>query len=211
MTAGKSKRVPKGAKKKKWVDPYKTKEWYTVQAPSYFKKTEVCKTPVNKSAGMRTAAGSLKGRVFEINCADLEDESHAHRVMRLRVEEVHGAQALTGFFGMRFTTDKLGNMIKKWHTIIRAETDVTTQDGYVIRMFAIGLTKRRQLQQKKTTYAQTQQIKRIQARMRSIMEKSASKSDTKKLTQILLNGLIGKEMGTQCASVFPLSDALYTK
>ena len=42
------------------------------------------------------------------------------------------------------------SLVKKWQTLIEAHVDVKTADGYVMRMFCIGFTKKRQNQLKKT-------------------------------------------------------------
>merc|ERR1719263_951863 len=44
---------------------------------------------------------------------------------------------------MSLTTDKLKSLVKKWHTLIEAWVDIKTTDGYILRMFCIGFTKRR--------------------------------------------------------------------
>lgn len=60
--------------------------------------------------------------------------------------------------GMDFTTDKLRSMVRKWQTLIEAHVDVKTTDGYTLRMFCIGFTKKRQGQIKRTAYAQSSQV-----------------------------------------------------
>ena len=102
----------------------------------------------------------LKGRVFELNLADLnKDEDQAYRKFKLQCEEVQGKYCLTQFHGMEFTTDKLRSMVRKWQTLIEANVDVKTTDGYVMRLFCIGFTKKRMNQLKKTCYANHAQIK----------------------------------------------------
>ncbi len=59
-------------------------------------------------------------------------------------------------------------------TTIECCVDVNTTDGYKLRLFCIAFTKRRQNQLKKTTYAQTAQIKQIRKKMTDIMTTEAS-------------------------------------
>merc|ERR1711916_167096 len=142
MAIGKNKRMSKGGKKV--IDPMTRKEWYNIKAPNLFKIREVGKTPVNRSQGTYIASDALKGRVFVANLGDLnEDEDQSHRKIRLLCEDVQGRDVLTSFQGMVFTTDKLKSLIKKWHTLIEANADIKTTDGYVLRLFCIGFSKKR--------------------------------------------------------------------
>jgi len=70
--------LSKGGKKgikKKVVDPFTRKDWYDVRAPSIFKVREVGKTLVNRTQGTRIASDGLKGRVYEVSLADLQNET----------------------------------------------------------------------------------------------------------------------------------------
>lgn len=162
------------------------KEWYDVMAPSVFTKRNFCKTPVNRSSGLRIASEELKGRVFESNLADLNsDETQSYRKMKLRVEDVHGTECLTLFHGMDITRDKLCSLLKKWHTTIEANVDVTTVDGYRLRIFVIGFTKKHLKQVKKTCYAQASQIQAVRAKMVEIITQESVKCDLKELVDKL--------------------------
>jgi small subunit ribosomal protein S3Ae len=72
MTAGKNPRnfKKKGAQKKK-VHAFVKKEWYNVRAPSLFEVRVPTLTPCNKAAGQNIPADSLRGRIFSITHADL--------------------------------------------------------------------------------------------------------------------------------------------
>ena len=60
------------------------------------------------------ASDGLKGRVFEVSLADLQNDEVAFRKFKLVAEEVQGRNVLTSFHGMDLTTDKLRSMVKKW-------------------------------------------------------------------------------------------------
>lgn len=109
------------------------------------------------------SADSLKGRVFEISLADLNrgDTEQPWRKMKVQIEEVKGYDCYTNFYGMDITRDKLCTLVKKWHTLVEAFVQTKTQDGYLLRMFAIGFTKRTSRQVKATCYAKNSQKKLI--------------------------------------------------
>jgi small subunit ribosomal protein S3Ae len=118
--------------------------------------------------------------------ADLQkNEEHSFRKVRLRVEETQGRKCLTNFWGMDMTSDKLRSLVKKWQSLIEAHVDVKTQDGYVLRIFAIAFTKRHRAQIKKTTYAQSSQIREIRKKMFEIILREASGCDMKDLVNKL--------------------------
>ena len=60
------------------------------------------------------ASDGLKGRVFEVSLADLQNDEVAFRKFKLICEDVQGKNCLTNFHGMDMTTDKLRSLVKKW-------------------------------------------------------------------------------------------------
>merc|ERR1711970_619154 len=93
-----------------------------------------------------------KGRVFEVSLADLQNENDAERSFRkfrLICEDVQGKNCLTNFHGMGLTTDKLRSMVKKWQTLIEGNIDVKTTDGYMLRVFCIGFTRKQDMSTKR--------------------------------------------------------------
>merc|ERR1712204_91582 len=110
----------------------------------------------------------MGGRVYEVSLADLQNENDAERSFRkfkLICEEVQGKNCLTNFHGMGLTTDKLRSMVKKWQTLIEANIDVKTTDGYTLRLFCIGFTRKQDMSTKKTAYAQAGQVRNIRKKM----------------------------------------------
>jgi len=212
MTEKEGKQTATRGQKKKVSDPFAKKEWFDIKAPDFFVNKRVGKMPVNKSAGARACEDDLKGRVIEINLADLQNlEEDAHRKIKLRIEDVQGRYCLTNFYGMDFTTDKLRSLVRKWQTLIEAHVEVRTTDAFYLRMFCIGFTKRRTNQQKKTCYAQSSQVKAIRAKMREIMIREATNCTLKELVLKFIPEAIGKMIEKECNGIFPLTHVYIRK
>merc|ERR1712113_1137538 len=215
MAVGKNKRLTKSSKKggkKKVIDVFKNKHKYEIRSPSYFQKRNVGNTICTKTMGTRIASDNLKGRVFSVCMADLKDnEEEAHRLVKLRVEDVQDRRVLTNFYGIQLTTDKLRSLVRKWQTLIEAHVDAKTTDGYVLRMFCIGFTSKRPNQAKRTCYAQTGQIRQIRAKMCEIMIREASSCDLKGLVSKLIPFMIGKYIEKECNGIFPLHNCYIRK
>jgi len=210
MAVGKNKRLTKGGKKggkKKAGDPFLRKEWYDIKAPSVFSQRSCGKTLVTKTQGTKIASEQLKGRVLELNLADLNmDEDQSYKKVKLCIEEVQGRNCLTDFHGLALTRDKLCSLVRKWQTLIEAHADVKTTDGYVVRMFAIAFTKRRPDQVRTNCYAQSAQIRRIRKKMIEIMTNEAGKVQLRELVKKLIPESIGKEIEKYTQGIFPLKD-----
>jgi len=215
MAVGKNKKTSKGKKggRKKITDPFAKKEWYEIRAPSIFPVKVIGKTIATKTTGTKIARDSLMGRIFEVSLGDLkpESEDEAFRKFRLKVEDVNGKNCLTNFHGMDITTDKLRSLVKKWQTLIEAYVDIKTTDGYTLRLFCIGFTRKQPNTRKTTAYAQTSQVKRIRKRMIDIMQKETAQVDLNGLVDKLMSEVIGREIERKTQSIYPLHNVLIRK
>ncbi|KAF8332785.1 40S ribosomal protein S1 [Cantharellus anzutake] len=210
MAVGKTKRVIKGGKKglkKKAVDPFSRKEWFDIKAPAYFDVKTVGKTLANRTQGTKTSAEAVRHRLLEVCLADLtKDEDQSFRKIKLRVEDVQGKTAYTNFHGLNFTSDKMRSLVRKWQTLIEADIDLKTTDGYLLRLFAIGFTKRRPNQVKKTCYATSSQVRQIRKKMFEVMTRETVNEDLKGFVQKLVPEAIGREIEKACRGIFPLQN-----
>jgi len=214
MAVGKNKRISKGKKggKKKIVDPFTKKDWYSLKAPTMFSTRTFGQTLVTRTQGTKLASDGLKGRVYEVSLADLnQDEDQAFRKVKLRCDDVQGKNCLTQFHGMDFTTDKLRSLVRKWQTLIEAYVDVKTTDDYYLRIFCIAFTRKRQNQIKRSCYAQSAQVRQIRAKMVEIMRQHASTCYLKELVNKFVPEVIGKEIQKSCAGIFPLQNVAVRK
>jgi len=210
MAVGKNKKLGKKGKTKgrKAADPFAKKEWYDIKAPSIFPIRDIGKTPVTKTQGQRNSRDSLLGRVMESSLGDLKDqaEDDAFRKFSFKVEDIQGPQCLTQFHGMSLTTDKLRSLVRKWHSLIEAYVDVKTTDGYTVRLFAIGFTRRRPNQRRVTSYAQSAQVRAIRKKMIELMVKEGSAGDLNDLITKLMTEIIGREIEKATQGIYPLQN-----
>jgi small subunit ribosomal protein S3Ae len=211
MAVGKNKKMGKKGAKKKAVDPFTRKDWYDIKAPMMFANRNVGKTLVNKTVGTKISSDFLKGRVYEVSLGDLSTSEAEFRKIRLICEEVQGKTCLTNFHGMTFTRDKLCSIVKKWHTLIEANVAVKTTDGYLLRLFCIGFTKKAPNQVKKTSYAKSSQVRLIRAKMVEIIQREVSSCDLKDVVSKLIPDSIGKDIEKMCSSIYPLQDVYIRK
>jgi len=213
MAVGKNKKMGKKRKGGKKIDPFSKKEWYDVKAPGVFPKRQIGKTIATKSSGNKQARDTLLGRVFTVSLGDLKDnaEDDSFRKFKLKVEEVQGMQCLTNFHGMDMSTDKLRSLVRRWHSLIEAYVDVKTTDGYLLRLFCIGFTKRRNNQSRKTSYAQSAQIRQIRKKMVDIMQREASACDLNQLVAKLIPEVIGREIEKSTQGIYPLQNVYIRK
>ncbi len=188
--------------------PLRTGPRVSVRTKSHLHCLDVLLTFIS----LENANDSLKGRILEVSLADLnKDEEQAFRKIKLRIDEVQGKNCLTNFHGMSFTSDKLRSLVRKWQTLIEAHVDVKTTDGYLLRLFAIGFTKRRPSQVRKTTYAQSSQVREIRKKMFEIMTREATSCDLKELVQKFVPEAIGREIEKAARSIYPLQNVYVHK
>jgi len=214
MAVGKNKRLTKSKKgsRKKAVDPFLKKEWYKLVAPSIFKENQCGQTLITKTQSTKIASDGLKGRIFELRLSDLTgNEEFSYRKIKLCAEDVQGYNVLLNFHGMDMTRDKVCSLIKKRQSIIEANVDVRTTDGYIVRMFCIAFTKKQDNQIKLTTYAQASKVRNIRAKMVQIMTEVGTKNDLKGLVKELMPDVLGNTICKQTRDVFPIKDCYIRK
>lgn len=193
------------------VDPFVRKEWFDIKAPKYFAVRQVGKTVATKTTGQKTSRDSLLNREVTVSLGDLQPKGEDFRKFTLKVDEVVGTQCLTSFKGMDMTTDKLRGLVRKNQTLIEAYADVKTTDGYVLRVFTIGFTKRFHTQRRSTSYAQAGQVRQIRKKMVSIITRNVQKSDISQLILKLSTDVIGRTIERQCQSIYPLQNVFVRK
>ena len=101
--------------------------------------------------------------------------------------------------------------MRKWQSLIEASVDVKTVDGYLLRCFCIGFTKKRPFQIRKTCYAQSAQIRAIRKKMTDIITKEVSRCELMKAVEKFIPEFIGKDIMKACEGIYPLQNVYIRK
>merc|ERR1711964_501028 len=113
--------------------------------------------------------------------------------------------------GMELTADKIRSIVKKWQTTIEANVDVRTSDGYVLRFFIIGMSKKKYTQLKRTTYIQSAHIHQIRKRMVDTVKTEVMNCNIKEIVQKLIPEVIGKQIEKSCSGLHPIQNYMVRK
>jgi small subunit ribosomal protein S3Ae len=203
----------KGAKKKA-VEPMLRKEWYDVVAPTTFKTRQCAKALCNKTSGLKIAADNLRGRVYEVNQAELDDATNKEqpfRRIKLEIKEVQGRNLLSQFHSLHMTTDKLRSMLRKWCTLIESVIEAKTADGYTLRFFIAAFTTKQPGQLSKNCYAPTRLEKWVRYRMTKMVQKRMAKCTIDQAVPLLTSDALVDSLHRRCNPILPLRDVKLTK
>jgi small subunit ribosomal protein S3Ae len=90
--------------------------------------------------------------------------------------------------------------------LIEASTVVKTTDDYLVRLFIIAFTKKRSNQIKKTTYAQTAQIRQIRKKMLEVVARESNGLTLQGLVNKLIPEAFGREIEKATHGIYPLQN-----
>lgn len=212
MALGKNKRVSKGGKRGKRgkvQEAMARKEWYDVVAPANFQTRQFSKTICNKTQGIRIAANVLRGRVFETNLADLNQSlgvDNAYRKIRFAVQEVQGRNLLTQFHSLQMTADRSAVLLQKWCTTIETTVEVTTADGYTLRIFVVTFTKRQLNQESSNCYAKQYLVKWLRMRITKMICRQLKKKTITDAVTAITHNTLTDALTKRCMPIVPIRD-----
>ena len=179
---------------RKQRDKWKMKRWYTIRAPRHpwdFKR-------IGETIG--ESDEHIIGRVYEMTQQEFDGNfSKMHVVMRFRVSECVGQDALTTFIGHHHQTDHTRRQIRRYRGKVDDVVDVVTTDGYLVRMKPLIITQQR---------VQTSVKQDMRTRTREIIIAFAAKNTYADLQRALLDGKLEDEIEKAVKSIYPC--LLYT-
>ena len=170
-------------------DKWREKRWFMMVAPSSFGNVEIGETPAAN-------AKILVGRKVETTLYAISgDFNQIHIKLYFQINEVKGDKSYTHFAGHDFTRDYLRSLVRRGSSRIDGIFDVTTKDGFEIRIYAIAFPVRR---------AKTTQQSAIREVMQKIIAKRAKQLNFDAFIQECVLGKIGSDIYNKAKTIFPL-------
>lgn len=136
------------------------------------------------------------GRVIETTLGDLTNNfSKQNTKLRFRVDRVAGDAAYTRFIGHEMTTDYIRSLVKRRTSRIDSLVDITTSDGYEVRVKSSCFTVKR---------ARANQVKSIREISQRVVMDKATGLDLNQLIQEVVLGKLSLDIYKEAKTVYPL-------
>lgn len=170
-------------------DKWKMKKWYEVIAPQSLGGVSLGTTPADDP-------DKLIGRVIETTLYDITgDISQVHVKLYFQIISIEGNKAITRFKGHELARDYMRSLVRRKSSKIQGIFDITTKDGYVLRMTIVVLTSYR---------CKTSQKRAIRRVMREYIYKKASELTLDELIQEIMSYKISNEIMELARKIYPV-------
>ncbi len=170
-------------------DKWRGKAWHMIMAPSFFGNVELGSVPAEE-------AEKLVGRVVEATLYDITgDFSHMYLKMFFQVVGIEGKNATTQFKGHEYSRDYLRSLVRRRSTKVDGLFNLTTKDGYKLRIAVSALTLSR---------IKTSQEKTIRNLMDRIVKEKAAALTLDQFVQEMVLGKIASDIYNEAKKVAPL-------
>tara|TARA_B100000683_G_scaffold4215_3_gene4466 strand:+ start:20129 stop:21103 length:975 start_codon:yes stop_codon:yes gene_type:complete len=182
---------------RKQRDKWKMKRWYTIRAPRHpwdFKN-------IGETIG--ESDEHIIGRVYEMTLQEFNgDFTKMHVILRFRVHECVGQDALTTFIGHHHQTDHTRRQIRRYRGKIDDVVDVVTTDGYLVRLKPLIITQKR---------VQTSVKQVMRSKTRDMLLGFAAKNTFSKLQEAILGGELEEDIRKAVKPVYPIKSVSIRK
>ena len=175
--------------KRRVRDKWRGKDWYVVMSPSYFGGVELGTVPSEDPQ-------KLVGRVIDATLYDItNDFAHQYLKMYFQVTGIEGKTAQTIFKGHEYSRDYLRSLVRRRTTRVDAIINVTTKDGYRLRLAVCAFTLAR---------IKTSQEHAIRSVMKKLVEEKASSLTFDQFVQETVLGKIASDIYNEAKKIAPM-------
>ncbi len=129
---GASAAVPK-SRKRKGVDKWKTKKWFTILAPALFNNVSLAQTPAEDPE-------NVMGRTMSVSARELTGNIKKSQLMlQFRVNNVQGLNAYTILTGISVQPSSVRRLVRRKTSKVESVDDVMCKDGVRARVKSVAL------------------------------------------------------------------------
>ena len=182
---------------RKQRDKWKNKRWFTIRAPRHpwnFKR-------IGETIGETDE--HIIGRIYQMTQQEFSgDFTKMHVLLKFRVDEVVGQDALTIFVGHAHQSDHTRRQIRRYRGKIDDVVDVVTTDGYLVRIKPLMITERR---------VQTSVKHAMRAKSAEIIRGFAAKNNYSKVQEAMLGGDLENEIRNAVKTIYPCRNVVIRK
>jgi small subunit ribosomal protein S3Ae len=176
-------------KTKRIRDKWRGKAWHTIIAPSFFGNIELGTVPAEEES-------KLIGRIIEATLYDITgDFSHMYLKLYFQIDKLEGKTAKTQFKGHEYSRDYLRSLVRRRTTKVDGLFNLTTKDGYKMRIAVSALTLSR---------IKTSQEKLIRSIRDRIVKEKAVALSLDQFVQEMVLGKIASDIYNEAKKVAPL-------
>jgi len=170
-------------------DKWRGKSWYKVLSPPYFGNVELGSLPADE-------ASKLIGRVVEATLYEITgDFAHQYLKLYFQITNVDGKTAHTIFKGHEYARDYLRSLVRRRTTRVDGIFNVTTKDGYKLRVSVSAFTLAR---------IKTSQEREIRKIMQTIIKEKAQALTFDQFAQEIVLGKIASDIYNEAKKIAPL-------
>jgi small subunit ribosomal protein S3Ae len=174
---------------RKIQDKWKMKDWYNIIAPSFFGGVSLGITPSSEP-------NKMLGRTIEVTLYDITgDVQQQHIALYFQVSNLRGNDADTVFKGHEYSRDYLRSLIRRGSTRVDTIFNLTTRDGYKLRVAVVALSLLR---------IRRSQIMGIREIIRNILEEKGKLLNFDQFIQEAVLGKIASDIYNEAKKVSPL-------
>ncbi|KSW11319.1 30S ribosomal protein S3Ae [Pyrodictium occultum] len=172
-------------------DKWRLKKWYEVVAPQVFGSVTLGTTPADDPR-------KLIGRVMETTLYDITGDFsliHVHLYLQIIDVDEENLKAFTRFKGHELARDYMKSLIRRKSSKVQGIYNVTTKDGYGLRITGVVLT---------TYRCKTSQKRAIRKVMGDIIVKRSAEMTLDGLIKAMLFGQLANEVFEAAKKIYPL-------
>ncbi len=182
---------------RKQRDKWKSKRWFTIRAPRDPWKFQKIGETIGESED------HIIGRVYEMTQQEFNgDFTKMHVILRFRVTECVGQDALTTFIGHHHQTDHVARQVRRYRGKVDDVVDVVTTDGYLLRIKPLIITQKR---------IQTSVKSDMRTKARDVIMTTAAKMTYPQLQSAMLGGDLEKAIEDAIKTIYPVRTCVVRK